>query len=46
MVAQLVAVTVDPDDTVEIADCPHPESPDPVLQILLILGDPVLTKVL
>jgi hypothetical protein len=30
--------------TVAIAVCPHPLSPDPVLQMLLMFGDPVLTN--
>jgi len=31
-VAQLVAVTTEPTDTVEIVDCPHPKLVDPVDQ--------------
>jgi hypothetical protein len=42
--AQFVAVTVPPTLTVLRAVCPQPLSVDPVLQILLIFGDPVLTN--
>jgi hypothetical protein len=42
--AQFVAVTVPPILTVLRAVCPQPLSVDPVLQILLIFGDPVLTN--
>jgi hypothetical protein len=43
-VAHCVAVTVPPADTVEMFVCPHPLSPVPVPQTLLMLLAPVLTK--